>query len=252
MWMTDKHEMIRETAKRFFADEYVPHIDTWRRDGIVTRDIWRKAGEIGLLGISLPEQFGGSGGDLTHDAVILLEQARCGDVSMGLNTHNVACHYVDAYGTEQQKRRWLPSMIAGECVAAIAFSEPGGGSDLQAIRTSAISEGAHYRVNGTKTFISNGQLADIIMLVAKTDPSKRSKGISLLIVEPKNQSGFERGKRLKKLGLDGQDTMELFLPRRLSTGEQSAWGRGGPGVLSAHEAVALGAVGDGHRRSWRE
>jgi len=209
MHSSEEHRLMAETARRFFTHFCAPNIDRWRERGYVDREVWEKAGELGLLGASLPVAYGGSGANLSFEAVVFLEQGRSGDISVGLSSHQVASRYIANFGTEDQRDRWLPGLITGRTIGAIAFTEPGGGTDLQAVKSTAIARGDYYLVNGSKTFISNGQLADLVILVAKTDPQQRSRGISLLIVEAGTE-GFRRGRRLKKLGLDGQDTSELF------------------------------------------
>jgi acyl-CoA dehydrogenase len=200
---------VGDLARRFFAAEFLPHAESWRRQGCVDRSLWTKAGAAGLLAASLPEEYGGGG---SHDymAAILLEQGRAGDASWGVSVHNYVCHYVLAYGTEEQKRRWLPKLATGEMVAAIAMTEPGAGSDLKAITTTAKPDGAGYVISGQKTFISNGQTADLICVAAKTDSSAGAKGVSLMMVEAANAPGFRRGKALEKIGLHAADTSELF------------------------------------------
>ena len=203
---------LADGAARFFEREAPPErIAQWREAGQVERAFWRQAGEAGLLGVSIPAEYGGSGGDFRHDVVLVEQVGRHGVEGFALSLHNVIIlPYVLAHGTEEQKRRWLPRLCSGESVAAIAMSEPGAGSDLQAIRTTAIRDGNGYRINGAKTFISNGQIADFIIVVAKTDPEQGAKGVSLLVVETESAEGFRRGKALDKIGLDAQDTSELF------------------------------------------
>jgi acyl-CoA dehydrogenase len=205
-------ELLADSAARFFEREATPErIAKWRDEGRVERAFWGQAGEAGLLGASIPEEYGGGGGDFRHDVALVEEVAKHGIEGFALSLHNVIIlPYVLAHGTEEQKRRWLPKLCSGESVAAIAMSEPGAGSDLQAIRTTALKDGNGYRINGAKTFISNGQIADFVIVVAKTDPSKGGKGVSLLVVETDLAEGFRRGQALDKIGLDAQDTSELF------------------------------------------
>lgn len=205
-------ELLADSAARFFEREATPErIQTWRDAGQVERAFWRQAGEAGLLGVSIPVEYGGSGGDFRHDVTVVEQVAKHGVEGFALSLHNVIIlPYVLAHGTEEQKQRWLPKLCSGESVAAIAMSEPGAGSDLQAIRTTALKDGNGYRINGAKTFISNGQIADFIIVVAKTDPEAGGKGVSLLIVDAIAAEGFRRGKALDKIGLDAQDTSELF------------------------------------------
>ncbi|WP_044329886.1 acyl-CoA dehydrogenase family protein [Sphingomonas hengshuiensis] len=203
---------LGDHAARFFEREAPPErIAGWREAGQVERAFWRQAGEAGLLGASIPVEYGGAGGDFRHDVVLVEAVGQCGVEGFALSLHNVIIlPYVLAHGTEEQKARWLPKLCSGESVAAIAMSEPGAGSDLQSIRTTAIRDGNGYRINGAKTFISNGQIADFVIVVAKTDPAQGAKGVSLLVVETGEAEGFRRGKALDKVGLDAQDTSELF------------------------------------------
>ncbi|WP_066798475.1 acyl-CoA dehydrogenase family protein [Sphingomonas soli] len=203
---------LADGAARFFEREAPPErIAKWREAGQVERAFWWQAGEAGLLGVSIPAEYGGSGGDFRHDAILVEQVVRHGVEGFALSLHNVIIlPYVLAHGTEEQKKRWLPKLCSGESVAAIAMSEPGAGSDLQSIRTTALKDGNGYRINGAKTFISNGQIADFIIVVAKTDPEQGAKGVSLLVVETGSAEGFRRGKALDKIGLDAQDTSELF------------------------------------------
>jgi len=205
-------ELLADSAARFFEREATPaRIQQWRDDGQVERAFWRQAGEAGLLGVSIPVEYGGAGGDFRHDVTLVEQVGKHGVEGFALSLHNVIIlPYVLAHGTEEQKRRWLPRLCSGESVAAIAMSEPGAGSDLQAIRTTALKDGNGYRINGAKTFISNGQIADFIIVVAKADPALGGKGVSLLVVETGTAEGFRRGKALDKIGLDAQDTSELF------------------------------------------
>ncbi|UZK64756.1 acyl-CoA dehydrogenase family protein [Sphingomonas sp. M1-B02] len=203
---------LADSAARFFEREAPPErIAGWREAGQVERAFWRQAGEAGLLGVSIPAEYGGAGGDFRHDVVLVEQVGKHGVEGFALSLHNVVIlPYVLAHGTEEQKRRWLPKLCSGESVSAIAMSEPGAGSDLQAIRTTAIRDGNGYRINGAKTFISNGQIADFIIVVAKTDPAAGGRGVSLLVVETAEAEGFRRGQALDKIGLDAQDTSELF------------------------------------------
>ncbi|MEM8936894.1 MAG: acyl-CoA dehydrogenase family protein [Pseudomonadota bacterium] len=205
-------ELFRDSVARFFERE-VPaeRVERWRTNGQVDDEIWRQAGESGILGVATPEEYGGAGGDFRHDVVILQEGVRHGIEGFAIGLHNViVMPYVLLHGTDEQKERWLPQMCAGGYISAIAMSEPGAGSDLQAIRTSAVKDGDGYRINGSKTFISNGQVSNFIVVVAKTDPAQGSRGISLFVVETDKVNGFRRGKKLDKIGLKAQDTSELF------------------------------------------
>ena len=210
-WMTEELSMLQDSAGRFFDREFVPHEEDWAKAGIMPREMWNKAGEAGLLLASVPEEYGGAGGSFAHESVILYEQGRANVRSLGNAVHSgIVAHYILAYGSEEQKRRWLPKMAAGELVGAIAMTEPGTGSDLQAVRTTARMTGNQYAVNGQKTFITNGQHADLVIVVAKTDPEEKARGVSLIVVETAEAEGFSRGRNLEKLGLKAQDTSELF------------------------------------------
>ena len=209
-WMTPELQMVRDTAVRFIESEMAPHDEEARRQGHVGADIWRKAGEVGLLCADIPEQYGGGGGDFRHEAVFYEEMARRGLTGMNASVHSIVAHYLLNHGTEAQKQRYLPRMARGELVGAIAMTEPGTGSDLQAIRTRADKRGDAYVINGAKTFISNGYLAQLVLVVAKTDPAQRAKGISIFIVEAKDKPGYRVGRLLDKIGLKAQDTSELF------------------------------------------
>ena len=209
-WITEEHLLFQDAAYRFFQEELTPNIDAWREARVVDRDFWRKAGSAGLLGPAVPEEFGGAGADVSFDAIVGIAQTRAGDANWGWSAHNIVLHYMLAYGTEHQKKRWVPGMVSGDLVAAVAMTEPDTGSDLQAIKTSARREGNEYVVNGSKIYITNGQTADLIVVVCKTDPSGRARGTSLIVVEADSAEGFARGRNLKKLGLDGADTSELF------------------------------------------
>ncbi len=209
-WMNEDLDALRDMTRAFMAKELVPNIDKYREQHHVDRDLWNKAGEVGLLCISIPEEYGGGGGTFAHEAVLMEEQARAVDTSWGISLHNgIVAHYILAYGTEEQKKHWLPKMASGEVVGAIAMTEPGTGSDLQAVKAKAIRDGDEYVINGSKTFITNGAQADLIILVAKTDPTQGASGVSLVLVEA-DREGFRRGRVLDKIGQKGQDTSELF------------------------------------------
>ncbi len=209
-WMTDELSMLRDLSRSFFEREAVPHQERWAKQQHVDRDFWNKAGEVGLLCASVPQEYGGGGGNFAHEVVISEEYGRTLDGSFGNGVHSVICaHYIANYGSEEQKRRWLPKMATGELVAGIAMTEPGTGSDLQAVKTRAVREGDEYVVNGAKTFISNGLQADLMITVAKTDPKEGARGISLIVVET-DRPGYSHGRVLEKIGMKGQDTAELF------------------------------------------
>ncbi|HEX8631584.1 MAG TPA: acyl-CoA dehydrogenase family protein [Catenuloplanes sp.] len=211
-WREPEHDDLAELVRAFFAKDVLPHAERVLAQGHPDREHYRRAGELGLLGLSVPEQYGGGGGGFTHEAVLLHEQAHSGDSSLGLAVHSgIVTGYLAAYGSEEQKRRWLPGLCSGELVGAIAMTEPDGGSDLQAMRTRARRDGDDYVIDGAKTFISNGGLADLVILAAKTDPAQRAAGVSLLVCEVgDDQAGFRRGRLLSKIGLHGNDTAELF------------------------------------------
>ncbi|WP_090054849.1 acyl-CoA dehydrogenase family protein [Lentzea fradiae] len=206
-WMDSDLDQLRQLARTFFEKEVTPHAERFAEQKQVDRELWRKAGELGLLCLSIPEEYGGGGGTFAHEAVLLEEQARAGDSSWGNSVHSgIVAHYLNSYGTEEQKRRWLPKLASGEYVGAIAMTEPGAGSDLQGIRTRAVKDGDEYVISGSKTFITNGALADLVIVAAKTDPAQGATGISLLVVD----NDIRRGRVLDKVGMKGQDTAELF------------------------------------------
>jgi acyl-CoA dehydrogenase len=210
-WMSEDLVLLEDQARRFLATELVPHVERWHQDGIMDRAVWSKLGTAGLLCAGIPEEYGGAGGTFAHETVINREFALAGLDAIGAPLHSgIVAPYICRYGTEEQKRRWLPKLATGELVSAIAMSEPGTGSDLQGVRTSAKKSGNGYVLNGSKTFITNGQHANLIIVVARTDPSAGHKGISLMVVETDDAPGFRRGRKLKKLGLDWADTSELF------------------------------------------
>ena len=202
-------DALADTARTFFEKECAPNEERWNEQQHVDREVWNKAGDQGLLCISIPEEYGGGGGDFTHEAVLARQQVHTMSPSLGVPLHNViVAHYFNAYGTEEQKQFWLPKLASGEVVSAIAMTEPGTGSDLQAIKTRAVKDGEDYLINGSKTFISNGYLADVVLTVCQTDPEAGAMGFSLIIVET-DRPGFSRGRNLRKIGQHGQDTCEL-------------------------------------------
>jgi len=210
-WMTEDVVLLEEQARRFIASEYAPRLEAWNEQGIYDREVWTKAGAAGLLCPAIPEQYGGAGGSFAHEAVIIRELSLAGFDSFGAPLHSgIVAPYILHYGTEEQKRRWLPGLVSGVLVGAVAMSEPGTGSDLQGVRTTAKKSGNGYVLNGSKTFITNGQHANLIVVVAKTDPGAGAKGVSLMVVESDNAPGFRRGRKLNKLGMDAADTSELF------------------------------------------
>lgn len=210
-WVDDELTMLEDACHQFYQRECVPFYEEWEKAGSVPREIWLKAGEMGLLGAEVPEEYGGLGGSFAHDAVIAYQGNLAGIDGWGGALHNsIVIPYLIHYGSEDQKHQILPKMISGEYIGAIAMTEPGAGSDLQGIKTTAIKDGNHYRINGSKTFITNGALANMIIVAAKTDPKAGGRGISLFLVETDGLEGFRRGRNLDKLGLKSNDTSELF------------------------------------------
>ena len=208
---TSEHEAFRETVRKFYEKEVVPNIEKYEQQQHVDRDLWNKAGELGLLCSTMPEQYGGSGVDRLYSMILIEEQAYAMDSSTGFSLHSdIVANYINNFGNEAQKHQWLAKMATGETVTAIAMTEPGTGSDLQAVRTTAVSDGDDFVINGSKIFITNGYLCDMAIVVCKTgDNEKGSANLSLLIVEA-NRAGFSKGKPLNKIGMKGQDTCELF------------------------------------------
>ncbi len=205
-----EHDEFRATTRRFIHDEVMPHHDRWERDGQVPKALWQRAGQLGLLCPTMPEEYGGSEASFAFSAIIAEEMASAGATGPLFYLHSdIVAPYLLHYGNQQQKQRWLPPMARGEVITAIGMTEPDTGSDLAAIRTTAVPEGDHWRVNGQKIFISNGQIADLIVLAVKTDPSAGTRGISLLLVDA-STPGYSRGRKLDKLGMHAQDTSELF------------------------------------------
>jgi acyl-CoA dehydrogenase len=209
-WMDDDLRMLREAISRFVEAEFVPLDAKWRKQHQVDRDAWRRIGAAGFLCMDIPAEYGGGGGDFRHECLLYEELGRRGLSGFGQGVHSIAAHYVLNYGTEEQKQRWLPRMARGELIGAIAITEPGAGSDMKGIRTRAVLDGNDYVVNGSKIFITNGGSAELLMLVVRTDPNDRSRGLSLLMVETPGLKGYRVGRVLDKMGFDAQDTAELF------------------------------------------
>ncbi|MCO8098516.1 acyl-CoA dehydrogenase family protein [Acinetobacter indicus] len=206
-----EHEVFRDTVRKFYEKEVLPNTEKYEQQQHVDRDLWNKAGELGLLCTTMPEQYGGSGVDRLYSMILIEEQAYAGDSATGFSLHSdIVANYIHNFGNEQQKQYWLPKMATGEVVTAIAMTEPGTGSDLQAVRTTAVLESDEYVINGSKIFITNGYLCDMAIVVCKTGNSdKGSANLSLIMVEA-NRAGFSKGKPLNKIGMKGQDTCELF------------------------------------------
>jgi alkylation response protein AidB-like acyl-CoA dehydrogenase len=210
-WSDDDVEAFRDLAHTFLAKECAPNEERWGEQQHIDREVWNKAGDVGLLCPSIPTEYGGGGGTFALEAVMMEEQTRTLSPSLGTSVHStIVAHYINSYGNQEQKQRWLPRMASGELVGAVAMTEPGTGSDLQSVKTKAIRTGDEYVIDGSKTFITNGLLANLVVTVAKTDPANAGKGISLVVVETDGLVGFSRGRVLKKIGQHGQDTAELF------------------------------------------
>ncbi|ESX77783.1 MULTISPECIES: acyl-CoA dehydrogenase family protein [unclassified Mesorhizobium] len=210
-WAADEVGMLYDMAHRFMSEEIAPRYDEFEKNEMVDRESWLKAGAAGLLCASMPEEYGGSGGSFAHESAIIEAIAHVGVDGFGIGLHNsIVAPYILHYGSDEQKKKWLPRLATGELIGAIAMTEPGAGSDLQGVKTRAEKDGNQYKLNGSKTFITNGQLANFIIVVTKTDPQKGAKGISLIVVETDEVEGFERGRNLDKIGLKANDTSELF------------------------------------------
>jgi acyl-CoA dehydrogenase len=209
-WLNEDHEIFRDSARKFIEAEFAPQRDHWIEQGHPEPECWAKAGEMGLLCPDVPVEYGGGGGDFGFDAIVYEELTRACVSGFGNGIQSIVAHYLMVFGTEEQKQRWLPRMASGEIITSIAMTEPGTGSDLQAVKTRALRDGDEFVLNGSKTFITNGYNSNLICVVCKTDPQERAKGISLLMVETDTVTGFRRNKPLKKIGMKGQDTCELF------------------------------------------
>ncbi|HET8961586.1 acyl-CoA dehydrogenase family protein [Nocardioides sp.] len=244
---TQEHEDFRATVREFLEREVVPHHDQWEKDGQVSREVWTRAGAQGLLCFDVDEEYGGAGvKDFRYNMVVAEEISRVGASGLGFPVHtDVIVPYLSSLGTDEQKRRWLPGVVSGELISAIAMTEPGAGSDLQGIRTSAVDKGDHYVLNGSKTFISNGIMSDLVIVVARTNPEAGHQGISLLVVE-RGMEGFERGRNLEKVGLKAQDTAELFFDN-VQVPKSNLLGEEGSGFISLmnnlpQERVSIAAI----------
>ena len=245
--LEQEHEDFRRTARAFLEREVVPHHEQWERDGQVDREVWRKAGEAGLLCFDVAEEYGGPGiRDFRYNMVLAEEISKVGASGLGFPVHtDIIVPYISQLGTEDQKQRWLPGLVSGDLISAIAMTEPGAGSDLQGIATTAVDKGDHYVLNGSKTFISNGILADVVIVVARTNPEAGHQGISLLVVE-RGMPGFERGRNLDKMGLKAQDTAELFFDD-VAVPKENLLGEEGSGFISLmvnlpQERVSIAAI----------
>jgi len=206
----EDHRIFRDAVARFMEREVVPYHDQWEKDGVVSREVWLKAGEAGLLLSTAAEEYGGAGADFGYCAIVIEESTRVNASGLGFQLHSdIVAPYIETYGSEELKKAWLPRMAKGEIIGGICMTEPGTGSDLQGVKTRAVRDGNDWVITGQKTFITNGQNADLFIVVAKTDPSKGAKGTSLILVEA-DRAGFKRGRNLEKLGLKAQDTSELF------------------------------------------
>ncbi|MDP9824235.1 acyl-CoA dehydrogenase family protein [Nocardioides massiliensis] len=243
----EEHDAFRQTVRSFIDKEITPHHEEWDKAGQVPREIWTKAGELGMLCFDVPEEYGGPGvDDFRYNAVVTEELSRAGAGGPGFPVHSdIIVPYIVSLGTEEQKQRWLPGCVSGETITAIAMTEPGAGSDLQGIRTHAVDKGDHWVLNGSKTFISNGIMADLVIVVARTDPDAGHQGISLLVVEA-GMEGFERGRNLDKIGLKAQDTAELFF-NDVIVPKENTLGEPGSGFISLmvnlpQERLSIGVI----------
>jgi long-chain-acyl-CoA dehydrogenase len=236
---TAEHEDFRKTVKRFFAEEVVPHREAWEAQQHVDRQLWTKAGELGLLCVTMPEEYGGLGVDRSYSTILMEEQSYAGDSGVGFSLHSdIVAPYINNFGTKEQKTQYLPRMATGELVGAIAMTEPGTGSDLQAVKTTAVLDGDHYVLNGSKIFITNGYLSDLVIVVAKTGNSgEGSKDTSLLLVEAA-WPGFSKGKPLNKVGMKAQDTCELFFKDVRVPKENLLGGKEGMGFVQLMTELA--------------
>lgn len=245
---SEEHEVFRANCRKFFEKEIAPFHDQWEEDGQVSRECWNKAGETGLLCMSMPTEYGGSEADFLYTVIMAEEQGRVGASGPGFMLHSeIVAPYIFKYGSDEQKSRWLPKMATGELIGAIAMTEPGTGSDLQAIKTTCIKDGDHYVLNGQKVFITNGYMCDLVVVVVKTDPEQGASGTSLVVVEA-GMEGFTKGRKLKKVGLKAQDTSELFFENVIIP-KENLLGQEGMGfaylmseLVQERLLIAMGAV----------
>ncbi|WP_454644801.1 acyl-CoA dehydrogenase family protein [Bradyrhizobium liaoningense] len=229
-WYTEEIEAVADLARRFCAEQILPKQERWFAEGATDREVWRKAGELGILLPDISTEYGGSGGTFAHEAAVAHELCLVGDTSFrpGKQIHVIAAHYIERYGTAAQRQKYLPRLASGEWIAAMGMTEPGGGTDLQNMRTRAVRSGDEYVISGAKTFITNGSIADLIVLAVKTDPAQKAKGVSLVLLETATP-GFRVGRRLKKVGLHGSDTCELFFDDCRISADAILGGREGQG-----------------------
>ncbi len=244
----EEHEILRDSIARFLREEVLPHYAEWEEAGATPASIWRRAGEIGLLGTSIPEAYGGAGGDFRHDSIVLEELGRYGVAAPAWDMHSyIIAPFIIHFGTEEQKKAWLPKMASGEMISAIGLTEPGGGSDLKELRTRAVRDGDHYVINGAKTFITNGHIADYVLLATKTAPELGAKGITLFWLDL-TSPGVRRGRNLKKIGNKAQDTAELFFEdvrvpaANIVGGENEGWKVLMHGLVRERLVVAVRSV----------
>ncbi|QWG13580.1 acyl-CoA dehydrogenase family protein [Bradyrhizobium sediminis] len=249
-WMTEELDVFRDQFRKFLAKDLAPHAETWRKQKMVDRSAWRALGEMGALLPSVPEAYGGLGAAFAYDAAVIEDiESVVPEVTTGVSVHSgIVAHYILNYGSEEQKRRWLPKMASGEFIGAIAMTEPGTGSDLQGVRTTARKQGNNYVINGQKTFITNGQAADLVIVVARTG-GPGAKGLSLIVVETADNDGFRRGRNLDKIGLNASDTSELFFDNAVAPPENLLGGEEGSGFVQLMQQLpqerlllAIGAV----------
>lgn len=244
----EEHEVFRANCRKFFEKEIAPYHEQWEEDGQVSRECWTKAGETGLLCMGLPTEYGGSEADFLYTVIMAEEQGRVGASGPGFMLHSeIVAPYIFKYGSDEQKSRWLPKMASGELIGAIAMTEPGTGSDLQAVKTTCIKDGDNYILNGQKVFITNGYMCDLVVVVVKTDPEQGASGTSLVVVEA-GMEGFTKGRKLKKVGLKAQDTSELFFENVIIP-KENLLGQEGMGfaylmseLVQERLLIAMGAV----------